>query len=562
MNTLSNTLTELFNASTSDLYKSDDGYVYGYKFPHQFVGNLFTPDRLNKLSNNTPVFIAAPTGTGKSTTVLKQILPMVKSRRKRLLILGPRTCLMEQYKNQAASIEAPELLDNLSLAGMKAQHKFGDIDVYTHQQWYHVLTSASSLSILSSYGAVICDEAHFFIQDAAFNETTYELLELILSKLHHALRFYLTATPESCLDSIIEAEKCHASKLTIFCNNYSPFSYYRNCFYLYYVAPNYKYIKPCFFTQHEEVIQLMLNDQSDNKYLVCVDNKEIGLSIEKSIGKKMAEYIDADLKNTTKAEEVTTIINEESFNKKVLIATSFLDVGINLSDKRLRNIVIYSTSKTHFLQSIGRKRISTGENIRLLIYIPPAEYFTAMLKSTKYALATLANDLENVSSLKSQNLSLTFPFYLKVKNGVPNVNYNGFTFCYLKYRIKELEDWLACLDGCSSWEKNFAMQYLGWIGLQQQYDEFHWLSKKPLDIHIAISDFLEQFTNRNLAEEEYSKFRKGLTELHNELLPTEKWRTDRLCHLRKINRFLTDISIPYTISNVGNGEKTYRIERG
>ncbi len=562
MNTLSNTLTELLNASANDLYISDDGYVYGYKFPHQFVGNLFTPGRLSELNNNTPVFIAAPTGTGKSTTVLKQILPMVKSRRKRLLILGPRTCLMEQYKNQAASIEAPELLNNLSLAGMKAQHKFGDVDIYTYQQWYQVLTSASSLSILSSYGAVICDEAHFFIHDAAFNETTYELLELILSKLHHALRFYLTATPELCLDSIIEAEKCHASKLVKFCYNYTPFSHYRNCFHLYYVAPNYKYIKPCFFTQHEEVIQLMLEDQSDNKYLVCVDNKEIGLSIEKSIGKKLAEYIDADLKNTTKAEEVTSIINEESFNKKVLIATSFLDVGINLSDKRLRNIVIYSTSKTHFLQSIGRKRISSGENIRLFIYIPEVEYFTTMLKSTKYALSMLANDLKHVNSLKSQNLSLAFPFYLKVKNGVLNIYYNGFTFCYLKYRIKELEDWLACLDGCNSWEKSFATHYLDWIGLEQQYDEFHWLNRKPSDINVVISDFLEQFTNRDLTEEEFLEFRKGFTELHNELLPAGSWRVDRLGHLNKINRFFTTISLPYTISNVGKAGKVYRIERG
>ena len=174
----------------------------------------------------------------------------------------------------------------------------------------------------------------------------------------------------------------------------------------------------------------------------------------------------------------------------------------------------------------------------------------------------LASDLENVKSLKNQNLSLSFPFYLKVKNGVPNINYNGFTFCYLKYRIKELKDWLACLNGCDSWEKNFAMHYLSWIGLQQQYDEFHWLSKKPSDIAVAISDFLEQFKDRNLTEKEFSEFREGFTELHNELFPNEKWREDRLCHLNKIKHFLTNINLPYTIFNAGKGEKAYRIERG
>lgn len=562
MQILSNTLTELLNSPVNDLYKSNDGYVYGYRFPHQFVGNLFTPDRLSRFHNNSPVFVAAPTGTGKSTTILKQILPLIKSRGKRLLILGSRTCLMEQFKDQAASIEAPELKTNLSPAGMKAQHKFGSVDIYTYHQWYQILTSSPSQSMLSSYGAVICDEAHFFIQDAAFNEITHELLRLILSKLHHALRFYLTATPELCLDAIIEAEKCHANIFTGFCQKYHPYSPYNNRFYLYYIASDYKYITPCFFTQHNEVIQIILNDKSNDKYLICVDNKDIGLYLEKNLGKNLAEYIDAHLKDTTKAEDVDTIIKEERFNKKVLIATSFLDVGINLSDEHLKNIIIYNTSKTQFVQSMGRKRASSEEKIRLFIFIPSPDYFTTMLKKTKHSLAMLVQNMANVKSLEDQSLSLTFPFYLKMHNGMSEIIYNGFTFSYLQYRIKELEDWLTCLEECDSWEKSLAIHYLEWIGLEQRYDEFHWLSTNPTDIQTSLTDFLRQFENQDLAGKEYSSFQQMFMELQNKLFPNKKWRSDRMPHLNKINRFLTDMNVSYIILNVGNGNKTYRIERG
>lgn len=87
-----------------------------------------------------------------------------------------------------------------------------------------------------------------------------------------------------------------------------------------------------------------------------------------------------NLKNTEKAKEVNAIISNEKFEKKVLIATSFLDVGINLKDDALRNIVIIAQIKHTFFSQLEEKgnRIS-----RRLVYIyiyQPLMILTARLK--------------------------------------------------------------------------------------------------------------------------------------------------------------------------------------
>jgi hypothetical protein len=63
------------------------------------------------------------------------------------------------------------------------------------------------------------------------------------------------------------------------------------------------------------------------------------------------------------------LIKQKKSNKRVVIATSVIDNGINIEDNDLRYIAILSSEKDQFLQMLGRKRIKNkSQKIELYIY--------------------------------------------------------------------------------------------------------------------------------------------------------------------------------------------------
>ena len=558
-------LDEIRNAK--DLYVSNDGYVKGYHFSHQYIGNIITQSHIDKWNEKTPVCIAAQTGTGKSSLVFDKILVTVKNRAKRLCIIGSRTVLVQQYKKQAANLEEPDLLKELTEEGLQRRHNFGSIDIYSYQELIHLLLK-NPTQFFNNYGAVVLDECHFFIQDAPYNELSQEILEGIITSAKHCVRIYLTATPDVCLEDIIKLEKKFSNASLSCLSGGAAYGFFNmnqmNNFLLYYFDINYDYITPCLFKEDSEIIDMIHVDQSNAKYLICVDSKARGQSMELALGKSIADFIDAELKNTSKAETVTTMINNEQFEKKVLIATSFLDVGINLKDENLLNVVIYSTDQTHFLQSIGRKRKHARQAVSLYIHIPGQEDISRYLKSARFTQAELKENIHYYcDSATAYFQKLPDSIYIKKIDRKIQIRYNGFAFTYWNHRINELSNMLESLKAIPNSDEAFARHFLNWLGLEHLYEQIHWLGSSPTDINNELVQLIENYANRELSEDEFLKFREEFHDTYNRLYPQTSIRGGRTPHLNVLNKKFNELRLAFTVKNIGNaGSPCYMIKKG
>lgn len=549
---------------TKHFEKSDYGYVNAYHFPNRYVGDIILQNFINDWSCRSPVGIFSQTGSGKSTLIFNKILKTVKERRKRLCILASRTALVYQYKKQAAELEEPNLLEELTEKGIKNRCNYGDIDIYSYQELMYLLLQNPSF-FFDEYEVVVLDECHFFVQDSPFNKFTQELLETIITAAQNCIRVYLTATPDACLEDVIELEQQHSQyypndMMTDGYHMTNP-NYYPHHFLIYYFDNNYDYIKPCFFTADTEIIDVIKADQSNDKYLICVDSKPLGQALAESLGKTVAEFIDAELKNTIKSKEVNSMIINEKFEKKVLIATSFLDVGINLKDDDLKNVVIYSTNKTHFLQSIGRKRKQNHQKVNLYIHIPSPDDINHSLKKARFQKNDLVKNIELICNSKAMYLTDLPDFiYAKKVKSKEEIRYNSFTFSYLKYRIRELEDMTEALADNPNSNEVFAKHFLSWLGLEPFYENYHWLGKTPDTINNELVDLIERYAYCEMSKDQFNEFKQEFQSMYNSLYPQTAIRNGRPPHTKKTNDIFNELKLPYVVSNIGNA--TYTIKKG
>ena len=181
----------------------------------QLVSEFITMKMAMNWNPESPVFISAPTGAGKSYFIINQLLCELVRRypneKNLILLLSNRIAANRQYKLQLLSLMNyysprvnykekmltyfnPEGIDQLCL-------DFGVITICT----YHQLSNRPILNN-HDFKYIICDECHFFTSDALFNLKTHSMLKEIISTGQRAVRVYMSATPEVAFLPIIEAE--------------------------------------------------------------------------------------------------------------------------------------------------------------------------------------------------------------------------------------------------------------------------------------------------------------------------------------------------------------------
>lgn len=290
--------------------------IHGYHFRNQFISKIIKDREIQKLNSENPMMIISQTGSGKSTFVMEKLLPKAQNLGGKLLILVSRTALAFQYKKEAAKIQNLDLLEDLTTKGLGKINCIGDIEIWTYQSVKNRLNNANFNP--RDMRIIVFDEAHYFVQDAGFNKFTYEDFTLLLKNLHHCCRVYLTATPDMVANEIIEMEIRH---MGMFANPYSLIPTYNMLkfnFDIYEFQADYNYLNPVFFTDDKEIIDLIKNQTGEEKILICIDSKERGRTLLKELDEKIAEYIDAELKNNEQEDVVNEIISKEKFGKKSL----------------------------------------------------------------------------------------------------------------------------------------------------------------------------------------------------------------------------------------------------
>ena len=376
------------------------------------TGQYFTPvDELHRWEPAQPVFISAQTGKGKNYFVENGLLRYVKDSnyahglQNRVLILTNRLSLWRQELNHLTG----DVSQDRETEEIKA---YGDIArVTTYQSFFQRIAEFQRAQSRpeSQYVYVVCDEAHFFASDASFNPHTAEILRKIVETFSSAIRVYMSATPDDCIDYIEAQEKETATinvqkalvKWNKECEEYTqvPKKYKRTMSHeekydfenpeewlpisnwqytpmiTYFFPRDYSYLNIKVYNKFEELYDLIVSSVCNRgeRWLLFIDDwkkcqlvkKDLLSAIRKAnpdfASKQQDDIVyavNADSKTDTRYQQL--LQDEKLGSIKVLISTSVLDNGVNFKD--VHNVVVSTMSSVKCVQMAGRARRTPNDN--------------------------------------------------------------------------------------------------------------------------------------------------------------------------------------------------------
>lgn len=356
--------------------------IYHYSTNSCYVTDAIQ-DAYEKWQPEIPVFISAPTGSGKNYFVQQKLLPYVmtyngstENLKKRVLVLSNRVALNRQNKLELAKVVDRYLPLN-ALSYEEACHKcsceeldkmkcFDCIHVCSYQQ---LLTSPEILN--GQYSYVVIDEAHFFIQDAIFNYQTQTILSKIVSTFQSAVRIYMSATFEDVFLPLVQLEEQMWNR--------RPYWEREQHFqFIFYDLPcQYDYISEIQAIPEKEEELVPYIEQSKEKWLIFVADKEKGAALASALENE-AVFICSETKVGKRGNKAVydQLVETQTYKPRILISTAVIDNGISLKDEKIRHVAIFVPQPVSFLQMLGRVRIQKKQKITL--YIP--QYSSRTLK--------------------------------------------------------------------------------------------------------------------------------------------------------------------------------------
>lgn len=314
------------------------------------------------------IAVKAATGTGKTWSVIHNVLPFAKRCNQYVLIITNRNPLNLVYKKEIAEITG--IKNHYTTEGLQEAQAFDNAYIVNYQGLEVFL--AKHRHIKFSY--VICDECHYFINDSTFSDCTGPVLDMIPKEFASAVRIYISATIESVLPYITRAElynynidtygntywKNGAPAQTLNGQSLVPL--------VYKMDSDYSKISLKFF-EDTNLLTQQLRDKPGKVLAFCDTIKECAKFVSLMGGG--LEINSEFLKNHPDVLE--SLVKNEGFSEKCLATTSVFSNGNNIKQKDVRDVVITLLDQTEILQMAGRRRIDhddPNDGFTLYIKIP------------------------------------------------------------------------------------------------------------------------------------------------------------------------------------------------
>lgn len=463
------------------------------------------------------IFIEAPTGMGKTTFVLNQLVENAMNKQQEVLFLSNRYLLKEQIKHSVAKKQGIPVEDNNWLEEIG---EFEGITILSYQkiQTLMEVNNAGRYLDIKRYKYTVFDEIHYILEDSIFNPYIFYLLQFI-QKCPNTKVFMsatLAETKDYLIDSGILGKVIPYSnvRLNAMVERELVESYifritgYEKYIWHYTIPKQKRKIEVKYFSDFTQIVELI--NRSSEKWLIFVSNKA---SVEswKSAIRKSVDVIYADDKDQ---EMVDQIVKYERFEKQVLITTKLLDNGVNFKDCLLRNIVIDTISRVEFLQMLGRKRIQGDDSIKLYIPKKSRRYFTGY-----YNLSVLKSlDLVNAGKTSKELVKECFAnstvyemarrLYI-VKDGTLVLNPAG------AYKLSLMAKFLCDMqEAMQEDEWAFIKEQLKWLDLQEDFSEKNMLPDvKKEKVYAEVNEYLKKSTAVWMDKERKNEFRQELGKL-------------------------------------------------
>lgn len=556
-----------------------------------------------------PVFIDAPTGSGKTTFVYKELIQTALSQNQNVLLVSNRIALSLQQKESLITLFQeidPRLVEHIPKdAGSKDAQDFtfvGPVCVTTYQGLFSTINNAPKEvdlpAWLSNLQYAVFDEVHFLYSDALFNSSCGFLLRKIPVVFSHVIRIYMTATSWEVINPILNAEReyrqirhtLNLSPAENFLSNrfvpnppsYNPYRY----FYYYHRKADYSsYRLHCFDESQyqpnigprdyaeeklrKKYLLSLLNLMSpppspDNKWLIFVDKKNSGEALYDVLlhNDIPSAYIDSKTKKPLSA--WNKLVKENRIDQSVLIATSVLECGVNIIDPAVKNIAILCTDRTSFIQHIGRKRRAPDETIDLWVWIPSKEHFEGLAGKINNDLSLAYDVLQKRAAYKKDpaayatkarelwerkdSISCTALFYID-NDGLFNVNH--YVLRILQHRLDFIHQFTH-EDGPQRFQ-NIIEEWLGITGALEEPSTF--VSNTNGKAFHSLLALLEENIEKPLSKDDFKPIRKAILSTAKQINALEKYiPPQRAEHLsaKTLNSIFLRLDLPYIVSKQAN----------
>lgn len=288
------------------------------------VSELITIDEIKKWNNGDIITISAGTGQGKSYFIKNTLYTYAKENNQKILFLLHRTDTVKQFRME-----------------LERTNKTDVIDIKTYQKIEYDIREFGSFDF-STYTYIVSDEYHYFVEgDASFNKFTDLSLNAILDQ-NDKIRIFMSATAEITKRYINNFEKLETID--------------------YELPPTNNGINNLVFFNSDETMAEFCNlaIKKNLKTIFFIESAEKAYSLYKKFKKysifncsksneKYYKYVDK--------QAINNMLQNEKFDKLILITTMAMSTGVNIKDTELKHIVCDVKDIGTLIQCIGRKRL-------------------------------------------------------------------------------------------------------------------------------------------------------------------------------------------------------------
>jgi len=495
------------------------------------ISDLIFPETL--LADN-PILISAPTGKGKSTFITNTLAKYAAENGKTILFVSSRVAINTQQKKVLArSVGETALLEELTSKGWRAREKIGCVTVITYHRLFTLMKSPEEVKILRKFDFFIFDEVHALQNDALFTPCTGELCEKIPIVFYNAIRIYMSATPSAIIGTIAQKER--PNTLTV-----------------YTWKSDFNWVKPYFFSDVAQLAECINTDGGDAKWLIFIESIEEGTRFSKLL-KCSCSQVSSATREVNSA-QWDSLLDDETFESKVLISTNVLDSGVNFKDPRLRKIVTFSHDAVEIIQQLGRIRRNKNEIIELYLFDIPLPELRQRKNSVRKALKALELIDHKAAFLESYIYGDALPpvrkFFSVSKEGEATLN------LLAKKHLEANYELLSTLEKAAV--KNKGYSFSGYICkvLGQKLPSAHnqWLDgRKNGTNEKTFANFIQKNLQRPIDENEQEAFSNNFRSLYVAAFgKAQKDRADRNWKSTAIRNRLESLNWAYTLE-VSNG---------
>ena len=316
----------------------------------------------------------APTGSGKTHYIINNLIPDALRQRKKVLYVSNRKIILFQVRKKLRKLaqKCPKLAPLIS--NLVATMSYQEIETCLEHQ--------RKIADINCYDFIILDEAHYFWADANFNPKTLLSYQYLMG-IYRGTRIIMSAslTADMIMYFKTTIEQNHANPNVT--GRYSLISTFSSLK----IAPtkpiekDFSYLDIRAIGSREDIVKLV---QTSGKAVIFVHSIAEGEMIQKYLKEN---EIDCSLLTSSyrREEEMSDtmydIVNHESYDTKVLIATAVIDNGVNIVDQEVNKIIVLTNTKISLEQMLSRRRVHDGERIILGLHKRDKKHFTELRRS-------------------------------------------------------------------------------------------------------------------------------------------------------------------------------------